>query len=338
MLKRVRKYQIELQMPATESSSETPTEDLLTKGEKTLFLALTVTGFSLLLLALVFHFSGIPRNVDVAPVIGIIATATIGLAITIFVPRWQCSKVVLPAKDRLDLENQTRDTLIKAISGTVLLVGIYFTWSQVASTQDQLKTARLQLDDQRQTQVRESFVKAIGLLSGSSTDHSSDKPANTKPELSGSKVNVLSRLAGVYQLAQIAKDPKQDKAEIWTILAAMVKIVAKKPIEETGRATVYLPVSLDVQAAMQVLGKRQISGENTTQINLANINLSDADLKGLHLDNMDFTNVHFGKADLRGATVKGSVFLNADLREIVRKGVVFTKEQLDQMKYQPPSS
>lgn len=234
-------------------------------------------------------------------------------------------------------------------AGVAGAAGILFTWrgQRLAreaqeetrkSTQEQLELARqsqaqnqkatqAQLDNAqeeqrlvRQGQITERFNRALDQLG------QTDAEGNPRFGM---------RLGAIYALERIARDsPERDYAMVMEVLASYVRENAPWPPKkdatptsassgaatpnETAEKTTALhpePVRVDVQASLNVLGRRDDSVSNTARLrldlrntNLSRIELFEADLSNASFHNADLSNATIVKADLSGAD-----FLGADL-------------------------
>ena len=91
-------------------------------------------------------------------------------------------------------------TVVQAIGGTVLLLGLFFTWRNLRATQ-----AKLDID--RQGQLTNRFISAAGQLGADKNGHP----------------NVEVRLGGIYALDRIARDWPSDYWPIMEVLTAYVR-------------------------------------------------------------------------------------------------------------------
>jgi len=156
--------------------------------------------------------------------------------------------------------------------------------------------AEIQLTQQRL--ITERFSKAV------------EQIGNTKEEVV---------IGGIYSLERIAKDSPKDQ---WTIMEVLTSYIRKNsPIpsniqqlkpEERKKALEKLPsVSIPVQAALTVIGRRKVendqAGDNlagTTDSNkIKFLDLSRTNLRGANLDG----------ANLDGAILNGAILFGANL-------------------------
>ena len=141
-------------------------------------------------------------------------------------------------------------------------------------------------------------------------------------------------IGGIYSLERIAKDSPKDQ---WTIMEVLTSYIRKNsPIpsnieqlkpEERQKALEKLPsVSIPVQAALTVIGRRKVendqAGDNlaeTTDFNktkfldLSRTNLREANLNGANLDGADLNRANLDEAILYRAILKGAYLFGAEL-------------------------
>jgi hypothetical protein len=182
----------------------------------------------------------------------------------------------------IQVENSIRTSVIQAIGGLVVLIGLYFTWQRI--------------DLARQQQITEPYARAIEQL--------------------GSK-SLEVRLAGIYALERIARDSEKDHWTIMEILTTFVrrtvpwvepKPAEQLPLEERPeRPEPGEPPSFrsDVQAALTVLGRRRREFEKDPSLRL--------DLHGTDLRRAYLERAHLEKAHLQGAHLEGAIMSSARL-------------------------
>ena len=230
-------------------------------------------------------------------------------------------KLATLEKGRIDSENAMRTGLIQGMGGTVLLVGLYFTYRNLKVAEDK--------------QVTERFSKAVDMLSSAS---------------------MHTRLGGIYALERIANDSDKDYGQVMEVLCAFVReespwppknpdsVVEADRLEgieqsidprfnfseqEQEQLKIHLrlpPLRTDIQAVMTVIGRRKHSyGESETQdlhlhgtdlrrlqapgANLTGVNLSRASLEG-----SIFPRAHLEDSSLYGANLKGAMLYAAHLQ------------------------
>lgn len=148
----------------------------------------------------------------------------------------------ISAKDLLDARNSVRVTLLQALGGLLLAIGLVFTE----------RTFRLN----REGQVTDRYSKAIEQLGNSSVD---------------------VRIGGVYALERIARDSRSDYGTITEVLCAFIREHTSEP-SERGRSALSGPAGADVQAAITVLARRHADDED---IDLSNSGLNNLMMQGL---------------------------------------------------------
>jgi pentapeptide repeat protein len=271
----------------------------------------------------------------------------------------QRERTSLPPHERLKLEhdarkleNDARTTLIQAIGGTVLLIGLFFTWRSIRVTERNLQLTQntalrnLQLTQDRQT--TEHYTRAI-------------------EQLGSDKLEV--QLGAIYALERIARDSEQDHWPIMEILTAYVR--ERAPRKDEGYNN-QLPwgirpkLAADIQAILTVIGRRTRTygkGEDLllnltstdlcgallwkahlegallsnscldratlAEAHLQGARLRDAHLEGVVLDHADLTDANLDGAYLTGASIYNTCLAGASLREITAEGFLqITPEQL----------
>jgi uncharacterized protein YjbI with pentapeptide repeats len=216
----------------------------------------------------------------------------------------------LAPSDRVTAENNARTTLLQGLAGLVLVVGAGATWIQIRIN--------------RQGHLTERFNTAIAHLG------------------EGDQAKVDMRIGGIYALERLANNSNYDRAAIAELLTDFVcshatwippagNVDQQQEQQEVAELRARAP---DVQAAMTVLGRRQLplggaslllllGGVDLRKANLIEANLEGADLSHAHLEGADLTgaslrgarlaHVHLEGACLRGANLEGAYLYGADL-------------------------
>ena len=170
--------------------------------------------------------------------------------------------------EKVTQENQSRATLAQILGGIAVGIGIYFAWGNLTTA--------------REGQITERFTRAVNQLGAI------DQSGNPSIEI---------RLGGIYALERIANESDKDYWPIMEILTAYVR--KNSPVKLVGSQE---KISLDVQAILNVIGKRrrryklyfEESGEETT-LNLKYTFLRLADLNKAHLEgaNLSYSNINY---------------------------------------------
>jgi hypothetical protein len=227
--------------------------------------------------------------------------------------RW--SKLVKP-EDLPKLENDLRASRFRLITtiaqiggGTALLVGIYFTYQNLSAT--------------REGQVTDRFIRAVDQLGAN------DKNNNPAPEI---------RLGGVYGLAHIAQDSREDYIPIRRILNDYIRINAPWPPEKASDSPLPLKAGpaataspsmaenlvgnilspevhprTDIQAALDFLGNPIHNYEKDWPISSEPINLPGTNLRGAYLPLLRLEYGLLIGAHLEGATLMQAYLDHANL-------------------------
>jgi uncharacterized protein YjbI with pentapeptide repeats len=211
-------------------------------------------------------------------------------------------------------------------------LGAFLTWQQVQSGAEQVRVSQRQLEIGQEGQITERFTRAIDQLGSKSID---------------------VRLGGIYALERIAKNSPQDQDAITDILSAYVRGHSPwKPTASQGQRlnTVDSEYSRklselrvlevragDIQAILDVLGRRPTVTANSNRLNLERTDLRNADLRCRFFhtrpdqcSNLAYTDLNFSNLDraaLYGANLSASTFYTvrleeADLRNANLRGTI----------------
>jgi Pentapeptide repeats (8 copies) len=230
------------------------------------------------------------------------------------VPQWQAASWggLMEPKDLAKLQNDARTTLVQAVGGAVLLIGLYFTLKNLQLTQDR--------------QITERYTRAV-------------------EQLGSDKLEV--RLGAIYALERIARDSERDHWPIMEVLTAYVREHAPWPPKDVhaladdlspaeqlsaekdqprprpaadralvriGKYTVFdikppwPKPAADIQAILVVLGRRiRVFGKGEDQpLDLSHTNLRAADLSRAHLEGVNLEEAHLEGARLWAAHLEGA--------------------------------
>lgn len=221
------------------------------------------------------------------------------------------------------------ERIVSLLTATATLIVVAFTWVSIRQVgSDQAIT--------REGQITDRYNSAVENLGSSSQD---------------------VRLGGIYALQRIMQDSPRDQPTIVNVLSTYIRGHGPSPkiyigklrsineihdILDTPNAK---PPANDVQAALTVLGERNVKHEpkgfaidlhaatlsgadlrnaDLRDANLAGSDLTGADLAGAELDGADLTaatlanayprGAHLGKANLNGAILIDTNLGDADLR------------------------
>jgi Pentapeptide repeats (8 copies) len=253
--------------------------------------------------------SGRGRAVAVA-IAGFLAVTAL-LALVVYVPPHLIDTRGLDTEEkRLKAENDLRTTLVQAVGGTVLLIGVYFTWRRLSAAERSNEIAR-------EGQITERFTRAIDQLG----QHGEDK--------------LDIRLGGIYALERIARESAEDHGPIMEVLTAYLREHARarrdgaapwRPVRAAGpllpgeRASSIAAgepprLGADIQAVATVLGRRPEERRRQEQrpLDLRDVDLRNADLRGAHLEGANLYGAQLKGADLIYAQLEGAYLRGAHL-------------------------
>ncbi len=139
------------------------------------------------------------------------------------------------------------------------------------------------------------------------------------------------RLGGIYALERLAHDSPRDQPTIIEVLSAFIRSTAPhtttKP-DQPATCPSTTAITLDIQAALTVLGRRNTSNDNGSHIdlhqvcmpdttltnaNLASVNLIDVDLTNADLEGANPTDADLGRANLTSTDLTWTDLTNANL-------------------------
>ncbi|MGW3994862.1 pentapeptide repeat-containing protein [Amycolatopsis sp. NPDC004772] len=208
------------------------------------------------------------------------------------------------------LQNGVRSAVLQSVAGLLVVLGAIGAWRQVQVN--------------REGQTTERFTRAVDQI--------------------GSE-NIDVRIGGIYALERVARNSASDRPQIQYVLGAFVRGHSpwqespaggpEHPTTEVDRTLPWLYVRApDVQAAMNVLGRRPPAGDalhlylsrvDLRSANLYGANLADAIIRHSNLARVRLGDVRLDRAelqrtDLRQAMAVRTCFANANLREAHLEG------------------
>lgn len=194
------------------------------------------------------------------------------------IPHQQANSVSsITPKERAELENANRGTLLQAIGGLFFFVTAYFTWRNLQLTENK--------------QVTERFSKAI-------------------EQLGSEKLEV--RMGGIFSLERITKESERD---YWTVMEILTSFIQSKSSSKLlvnqsnaldNQLSELQPLAEDVQAALTVISRRNAKQDPEDRI----VHLDFASLRSA-----DLRSAHFKCVDLESSDLQGANFQDADLED-----------------------
>jgi uncharacterized protein YjbI with pentapeptide repeats len=244
--------------------------------------------------------SRMTRTAIVLCAAGVTGTGLLALTVFYIPPRYlDTSGMTKP--DRLKAENDLRTTLVQALGGAVVLIGVYFTWRRLSAAERSNEIAR-------EGQITERFTRAIDQLG---------EPGDDKLDV---------RLGGIYALERIAIESDKDHGPIMEVLTAFLREHARwQPGSADPMSTEAPPLAsfwdapsrprADFQAVATVLGRRADERRRTEEraLDLRRVNLRFADLRDAYLEWAELRGAHLEGANLRRAHLEGAYLRDAHL-------------------------
>ncbi|MEU7957414.1 pentapeptide repeat-containing protein [Micromonospora humida] len=193
----------------------------------------------------------------------------------------------------------------QVVSVLVLAAGLYLTYK---ANQETSMANREQQRLTEQGQITDRFTKAVEQLGQSG------------PE----KVDV--RLGAIYALERIMRDSAADQPAVVDVLAAFVRVHAPappkpaRPVPHPTADRPAVPPSVDIQATLTVLGRRDITHDGNTRLDLTRSNLAGANLAGANLARTDLRDAYLAGANLNLVNLTSAGLRNAYLAGVSLSG------------------
>lgn len=237
-------------------------------------------------------------------ILGGVIIALLFLLILLVIPQWQSKayranfppEVIekLTPQERInleknaaDIENSTRLTIAQIVGGLALLAGLYFTYQNVKTAQDNLRITE-------QGKLTERFSKAVELLGSDKLD---------------------IRLGGIYALERIARDSNKDHWTVMEVLTAFIRENAPyipNQEEKTPEEEIPKPRE-DIQAIMTVIGRRKWSDMERQVLNLQEVDLAGCVLVDANLNKANLWHSNLYCAKMVGANLNSAYLSFANL-------------------------
>ncbi len=242
----------------------------------------------------------------------------------------------LPVKERADMEDNFRKTIVQIYAGLAVLYGFYWTSRRIRASEDQVRVSQEQVaTSQKQVaaledgQITERYTKAIEQLGCD---------------------NMAIRLGGIYALERIANDCNiEEKNDYWTVMEVLTAFLREnyqvvpsivdsldEQDHKNQKESSNSPFRTDLLAIVEVLRRRvhyygngesnsldlsrtnlcgsKLSKAKLIKANLSKADLSNADLRGVDLSLADLRWTDFKAADFSDAVFFGAQLCGGDLR------------------------
>jgi hypothetical protein len=223
----------------------------------------------------------------------------------------------LKPKEFYELKNSIRQTFAQAVGGAVLLIGLFFTWRNIRTTE---RASRETLRISQEGQITDRFTKAINQLGEAGPD------------------KLAIRLGGIYALERIARDSEKDHWPAMEVLTAYVREHVpwkeEPPSQENPLVDGQQPTNppqqspkpaTDIQAILSVIGRRTWTYNNRKDQRL---DLCGTDLRGARLVEARLQGADFARARLQGARLVEAQLQGANLWKAQLQGADFARARL----------
>jgi hypothetical protein len=282
----------------------------------------------------------------------VITLAAVGLAAAVllwwWVPKWQMRSITAAdPKARADIEDNFRKTIGQLLGGAAVLIGAVSAYLQFTQQQQASQQQFSQQQQAAQQQFSQQQQAAHELLISNQVGRGFEQLGSA---------NIMVRLGGIYALEGVMNTSDQYHRPVLETLCAFVRDRTKT---ETGDG----PPATEIQAALTVIGRRKVIGDERLNLmnahipkanmfeatlhdfyfvnaNLAGAYLFHADLRSAILNNANLTGAtlldanltgaNLYAANLTGANLKGADLIGANLTGADLTGAIVTQAQLDQ--------
>jgi uncharacterized protein YjbI with pentapeptide repeats len=245
--------------------------------------------------------------------------AVISILALLFVPKLQVHSAKLTDKERIELENANRTTLVQALGGLFFFSTAYFTWRNLQIAEENLKVTEKNFNQNikvaEDKQITESFAKAVELL--------------------GSEI-IHVRIGGIYALERIAKDSNKD---FWQIIEILTAYIREKSPYDPYKKIIYLDILQDVKIAVTVIIRmtKDFPFDDEYCLDLSRTNLSRLILRDANLEYAKFEEANLSFANLQNARLNNAKLQRANLQNACLKKAILIKANLDsELNYNEP--
>jgi uncharacterized protein YjbI with pentapeptide repeats len=213
--------------------------------------------------------------------------------------------ILVIEKDKITIHNGVYTTLVQALGGVILSITAYLGYRNFRIGEENLKIAQKNLKVTEDKHVTERFSKSI--------EH-----------LGSGKIDIC--LGGIYALEQIAIDSPKYHWTIVEILSAFIR--EKRPLDSTEI------VGIDIQAALNVLGRRKVEQDpkgkyiNLRKVNLTGVEIQSTNLNPANLNHVDFSGANLNHVDFSGAILDYANLHETDLSDANLRGAILNNANL----------
>lgn len=253
------------------------------------------------------------RYSTVLSVFSVLLLVAVGIVIVWTIPKQQVKsygeyEITASNEKRAILEDAFRKTLSQIVLSIFGLLLLYFTWRRTRAGDATLRVAE-------QSHITDRYTKAIEQLG----------------RKDGDRPNLEVRLGAIYALERIASDSVRDHWPIMEVLTAYIRQNA--PLSPEKLYVDGESPTVDIQAILTVLGRRETGPGredrsnqqylNLMRTRLCGAHLSDANLRGVDLEKADLRGVSFWGVNLQGAALMGADLSNTEFLEANLNGTFF---------------
>jgi hypothetical protein len=234
--------------------------------------------------------------------------------------QWRSDNVA--GKDLFDVENDSRDSVLQAVTRLAALAAFLFTIWQFSETQ-RATNESLRLTEKGQNQAQRATSESLRVAEQGQITERFSRAIDQLGAKTDGRPNMELRLGGIYSLERIAFESERDHWPIMEVLSAYVRKNARRKDDQFVDCGTSRPpdprhpaeVPPDVEAVVIAIRRRNHLGDETeTQtFDLSHTDLHFADLTGATLKRVRLSGAELTGADFREATLPRAEFNDARL-------------------------
>lgn len=182
-------------------------------------------------------------------------------------------------RDVFTQEDRARQTLATIVGGLLVLVGAYMTWKNVQVAEKNAEIARDNAETARKVaeQNAETARKTIKIAEDKQiTDRFTAAVTNLSAD---GPEKMAMHLGGIYALERIARDSPNDHWTVMEVLTAYIRDKRSVDLSSSVELNHLEPISTDIQAALTVVGRRNVAQDGPNRLDFQDLNFSRLELE-----------------------------------------------------------
>lgn len=238
-----------------------------------------------------------------AIVIGLAGLTILGFALLGPLASWLAGSPLgnLPPSQRIQALDDARGRLLQLSAGIVAVGALFYNARNHSISRRTYELAE-------RGQVTDRYAKAVEQLASKATE---------------------VRLGAIYALERIARDSPEDHQTVIDVLCAFVRNYSPPSTDADVGQDDELRTAVDIQAAMQVIGRRNTSHDQVPldlrSAKLRGLELYDADLSGCYMPSADLSHCSLHRVGFRDAKLMWIDFNDSHLVDVDMSGCSLTR-------------